>query len=81
MSKEEKINSDKDHKIGNNSIDIENLQKNYEKLENIAARAQADLVNFRNRVQSEQSQIRLRSEQRIALKFIEIISFILNYLL
>ena len=24
MSKEEKINSDKDHKIGNNSIDIEN---------------------------------------------------------
>ena len=74
MSKEDKINSDKDHKIVNNSVDIENLQKNYEKLENIAARAQADLVNFRNRVQSEQSQIRLRSEQRIALKFIEIIN-------
>ena len=74
MSKEDKINSDKDHKIVNNSVDIENLQKNYEKLENIAARAHSDLVNFRNRVQSEQSQIRLRSEQRIALKFIEIIN-------
>ena len=74
MSKEDKIKSDKDHKITDNSVDFENLQKNYEKLENIAARAQADLVNFRNRVQSEQSQIKLRSEQRIALKFIEIIN-------
>lgn len=74
MSKENNINSDKDSKVVNDSVDIESLQKNYEKLENIAARAQADLVNFRNRVQSEQSLIRVRSEQRIALKFIEIIN-------
>ena len=64
----------KEKKISKSESEINSLKKERDDFKNIAARAQADLVNFRNRVQSEQSQIRLRSEQRIALKFIEIIN-------
>ena len=51
----------------------EKLKNDYEKIQNIAARAQADLVNFRNRVQNENVEIRSKAEQRIMLKFIDII--------
>lgn len=53
---------------------LEDLKKEYEKLENITARAQADLVNLRNRIQNEQLEIRNRAEQRIILKFIDVIN-------
>ena len=49
------------------------LKNDYEKIQNIAARAQADLVNFRNRVQNENVEIISKAEQRIVLKFIDVI--------
>ena len=49
------------------------MKNDYEKIQNIAARAQADLVNYRNQVQNENLEIRSKAEQRIMLKFIDVI--------
>ena len=78
-----KKNDKKNNKPTNNVIEKhetetdmgkqEKLKSDYEKLQNIAARAQADLVNFRNRIQSENVEIRSKAEQRIVLKFIDVI--------
>jgi len=61
------------HETGTDMGKQEKLKSDYEKIQNIAARAQADLVNFRNRVQNENLEIRSKAEQRIVLKFIDVI--------
>ena len=44
-----------------------------EQFKRLAQRAQADLVNYRRRVESEQESSRLRNQQRIVLRFADVI--------
>ena len=80
MNKKDKNNTKKSagnqiktHEPENDKGKCEKLKNDYEKIQNIAARAQADLVNYRNQVQNENLEIRLKAEQRIMLKFIDVI--------
>ena len=44
-----------------------------EQFKRLAQRAQADLVNYRRRIESEQESSRLRNQQRIVLRFADVI--------
>ncbi len=44
-----------------------------DQLKRLAQRAQADLVNYRRRIEGEQESSRLRNQQRIVLKFADVI--------
>tara|TARA_B100000959_G_scaffold227521_1_gene242496 strand:+ start:3213 stop:3806 length:594 start_codon:yes stop_codon:yes gene_type:complete len=44
-----------------------------EQFKRLAQRAQADLVNYRRRIEDEQESSRLRNQQRIVLKFADVI--------
>jgi molecular chaperone GrpE len=44
-----------------------------EQFKRLAQRAQADLVNYRRRIEAEQESSRLRNQQRIVLKFADVI--------
>lgn len=44
-----------------------------EQFKRLAQRAQADLVNYRRRIESEQESLRLRIQQRIVLRFADVI--------
>ena len=44
-----------------------------EQFKRLAQRAQADLVNYRRRVESEQESSRLRNQERIVLRFADVI--------
>ena len=74
MNNENKTKQKENSDDQNHFEQLEDLKKEYEKLENITARAQADLVNLRNRIQNEQLEIRNRAEMRIILKFIDVIN-------
>tara|TARA_B100001750_G_scaffold245289_1_gene264554 strand:+ start:945 stop:1457 length:513 start_codon:yes stop_codon:yes gene_type:complete len=74
MNNENKTKQKENSDDQNHFEQLEDLKKEYEKLENITARAQADLVNLRNRIQNEQLEIRNRAELRIILKFIDVIN-------
>ncbi len=52
---------------------VESLEKEIKDLKNIAARAQADLVNYRNRMKIELSEIEKKSTKNFAIKILSII--------
>ena len=52
---------------------VESLEKEIKDLKNIAARAQADLVNYRNRMKIELSEIEKKSTKIFAIKILSII--------
>lgn len=51
---------------------IEEAEREKDQFKKLAQRAQADLVNYRNRVRSEQEALQARTTERVAMRFIEI---------
>lgn len=53
--------------------EIAEALRDKEQFKKLAQRAQADLVNYRRRIESEQNSIRLRNQKRIVLRFAEVV--------
>ncbi len=51
---------------------VETLREK-DQFKRLAQRAQADLVNYRRRIETEQQSVLLRNQQRIVLRFIDVI--------
>ena len=60
-------------KKGKKEGDITELEKQKDEFKNIAARAQADLVNYRNRMKIELDEKESRGKRKIALKILSLI--------
>ena len=65
--KEKKISKSK------SESEINSLKKERDDFKNIAARAQADLVNYRNRMKMELSEIESRGKKTVSLKVLSVI--------
>ncbi|MEC7881140.1 MAG: nucleotide exchange factor GrpE [Chloroflexota bacterium] len=63
----------KEKKISKSETEIINLKKERDDFKNIAARAQADLVNYRNRMKIELSEIESRGKKTVSLKVLSVI--------
>ena len=63
----------KQKKISKSESDINSLEKERDDFKNIAARAQADLVNYRNRMKMELSEIESRGKKTVSLKVLSVI--------
>ena len=51
---------------------LEEAEREKDQFKRLAQRAQADLVNYRNRVRGEQEALQARTTTRVAMKFIEV---------
>lgn len=51
---------------------VAEAEREKEQFKRLAQRAQADLVNYRNRVQKEQESLQARTAERVASRFIEV---------
>ena len=67
MSKKKKEKKDDEN--------LKSLEKEVSDLKNIAARAQADLVNYRNRMKTELLEIEKKTIKNFALKILSVIDF------
>lgn len=65
ISGEEQGSADLEARLAEAEREIDQFKK-------LAQRAQADLVNYRNRVRSEQEALQARTAQRVASRFIEV---------
>ena len=63
----------KEKKISKSESEINSLKKERDDFKNIAARAQADLVNYRNRMKMELSEIESRGKKTVSLKVLSVI--------
>ena len=63
----------KEKKISKSESEINSLKKERDDFKNIAARAQADLVNYRNRMKMELSEIETRGKKTVSLKVLSVI--------
>ena len=63
----------KEKKISKSKSEINSLEKERDDFKNIAARAQADLVNYRNRMKMELSEIESRGKKTVSLKVLSVI--------
>ena len=63
----------KEKKISKSESEINSLKKERDDFKNIAARAQADLVNYRNRIKVELSEIESRGKKTVSLKVLSVI--------
>ncbi len=63
----------KEKKISKSESEINSLEKERDDFKNIAARAQADLVNYRNRMKMELSEIESRGKKTVSLKVLSVI--------
>ena len=63
---EKKIAESKDN-------EIKSLKDDVASYKSLAQRAQADLVNFRKRIEGEQLDIRVRVKEQVILKFLEVV--------
>ena len=63
----------KEKKISKSESEINSLKKERDDFKNIAARAQADLVNYRNRMKVELSEIETRGKKTVSLKVLSVI--------
>ncbi|MFL2665079.1 MAG: nucleotide exchange factor GrpE [Dehalococcoidia bacterium] len=75
MSKKKNTKNELKEEISIDSKDsqIKSLLDEVSNYKSLAQRSQADLVNFRKRVEVEQLEIRKRAKEQIILKFLEII--------
>ena len=68
-----------ENKVSENKIaeskdnEIESLKDDVASYKSLAQRAQADLVNFRKRIEGEQLDIRVRVKEQVILKFLEVV--------
>lgn len=53
--------------------ELAEARREKEQFKRLAQRAQADLVNYRRRIETEQESSRLRNQQRIVLRFADVI--------
>ena len=63
----------KEKKLSKSEVEIIDLKKERDDFKNIAARAQADLVNYRNRMKMELSEIENRGKKTVSLKVLSVI--------
>ena len=63
----------KDKKTNSEKEKFQSLEKENNELKNIAARAQADLVNYRNRMKNELLEIEQRTTKNLVLKILLVI--------
>ncbi len=63
----------KEKKVSKSEAEIIDLKKERDDFKNIAARAQADLVNYRNRMKMELSEIESRGKKTVSLKVLSVI--------
>ena len=63
----------KDKKTNSEKEKFQSLEKENNELKNIAARAQADLVNYRNRMKNELLEIEQRTTKNLVLKILSVI--------
>ncbi len=63
----------KEKKVSKSEAEIIDLKKERDDFKNIAARAQADLVNYRNRMKMELSEIENRGKKTVSLKVLSVI--------
>ena len=63
----------KEKKLSKSESEIVDLKKERDDFKNIAARAQADLVNYRNRMKIELSEIESRGKKTVSLKVLSVI--------
>ena len=63
----------KEKKVSKSEAEIIDLKKERDDFKNIAARAQADLVNYRNRMKTELSEIESRGKKTVSLKVLSVI--------
>ena len=63
----------KDKKTNSEKEKLQSLEKENNELKNIAARAQADLVNYRNRMKNELLEIEQRTTKNLVLKILSVI--------
>ena len=63
----------KEKKLSKNETEISNLKKEKDEFKNIAARAQADLVNYRNRMRLELAELETRGKKTISIKVLSVI--------
>ena len=63
----------KDKKTNSEKEKFQSLEKENNELKNIAARAQADLVNYRNRMKNELLEIEQKTIKNFALKILSVI--------
>ncbi|MBM01366.1 MAG: nucleotide exchange factor GrpE [Chloroflexi bacterium] len=66
-------NKKKEKKLSKSEVEINDLKKERDDFKNIAARAQADLVNYRNRMKVELSEIESRGKKTVSLKVLSVI--------
>ena len=70
---ESDLKEDPQHSENLSSDQLEEALREKEQFKRLAQRAQADLINYRRRIESEQESSRLRNQQRIVLKFASVI--------
>lgn len=58
---------------GESNDELAEALREKDQFKRLAQRAQADLVNYRRRIEGEQESSRLRNQQRIVLKFADVI--------
>ena len=63
----------KNKKVKKEDENLKSLEKEVSDLKNIAARAQADLVNYRNRMKIELLEIEKKTIKNFALKILSVI--------
>ena len=63
----------KEKKISKSESEINSLKKERDDFKNIAARAPADLVNYRNRMKMELSEIETRGKKTVSLTVLSVI--------
>ena len=63
----------KNKKEKKEDINLKSLEKEVSDLKNIAARAQADLVNYRNRMKIELLEIEKKTVKNFSLKILSVI--------
>ncbi len=76
-SSEEKANSESADQVTDSgeeaNDELAEALREKDQFKRLAQRAQADLVNYRRRIEGEQEASRLRNQQRIVLKFADVI--------
>ena len=68
-----KKKKDEKNSLESNDSEIKSLKDDIDTYKSLAQRAQADLVNFRKRVEAEQLDIRERVKNQLVLKLLEVV--------
>tara|TARA_B100000214_G_C23966728_1_gene628053 strand:- start:227 stop:730 length:504 start_codon:yes stop_codon:yes gene_type:complete len=68
-----KKKKDEKKSLESNDSEIKSLKDDIDTYKSLAQRAQADLVNFRKRVEAEQLDIRERVKNQLVLKLLEVV--------